>query len=269
MAFDLVQIGVVHSLVSDRRLMPRTGVPAEIHIFPEYADGLLLIEENSHIWVIGWLEDADREHLQIVRPTYEPSRRRRGVFGLRSPTRPNPLSLTATRLLAVEGNVLQVERLDLVDGTPVLDLKRYSPSWDAIVAARSSRDHYRLDPTDAALVEEKEEAAVHFHGERCAAMVLGARLILSLALAWDIPPKDPELRVTVGTDAAVLHLADAVQALTAATFGTGRLRAAPGANVIFEHGLRRLIASPLPVDGMDLDRLRQVPLAHLFMLVEE
>ncbi len=138
MTFDLIPIGEVRSPVSDRRLMPPEGVPAAIEVYPEFADGLLLIEENTHLWVIGWLEEADRTRLQIVRAAYEPARRRRGVFGLRSAARPNSLSLSATRLVAVEGTTLRVDSLDLVDGTPVVDLKRYSPSWDCIFSARAT-----------------------------------------------------------------------------------------------------------------------------------
>lgn len=270
MDFELVSIGVVRSTVSDRRLMPPGGVPAEVHVFPEYAEGLLLIEENSHIWVIGWFEEADRERLQIVRPTYEPTRRRRGVFGLRSTTRPNSLSLTATKLLAVEDNVLHVDRLDLIDGTPIIDIKRYSPSWDTIFSARSSRDRYLLDKADPARVDELEAEAVRFHGERCPSMLTGARLIQYVSLNWNIMPKDPALHVTIGLTEQTLHLADAIQALTAATFGSGRLRTEPGSpHVIFTYDHRRLTVTPLPLADIEHDQLRQLPFFNLFTVVEE
>lgn len=266
--FDLVQVGVVESPVSDRRLMSPHGVPAEIRVFPEYEDGLLLIQENSHIWVVGWFDGADRERLQIVRPTYEPSRRRRGVFGVRSTTRPNSLAVTPARLLQVRGTVLSLEALDLVDGTPIVDIKRYSPSFDTIFSARSSRDRYLLDKADPARLVELEAEASHFHGELNADVVIGARLIQFVSLNWNIMPKDDDLRVTIGLDPAVMRLVDAVQSLTAATFGSGRLRAAEGMRFIFEYGEQMLIFEPLPVAGESLEPLRACPFGELFRVLE-
>ncbi len=267
--FDLVQIGVVQSHVTDRRSMPPEGVPAEIQVFPEFDEGLLLIEENTHIWVVAWLEDADRERLQIIRPTYEPSRRRRGVFGLRSTTRPNSLAISPARLLQVRDNNLILESLDFIDGTPVVDIKRYSPSYDTIFAARSSRDRYLLDKADPSRIRELEVEAAHFHGEVNASMVAGARLIQYVSLNWNVMPKDPDLRVLIGSSPTVAMLADAVQALTAVTFGSGRLRMVEGDRIQFEHGARRLTVHPNPWDEADLEALRNRPFAEIFSLSGE
>ncbi len=267
--FELVQIGVVESPITDRRSMPPEGVPAEVRIFPEFQDGLLLIEENTHIWVVAWLEDADRERLQIIRPTYEPSRRRRGVFGLRSTTRPNSLAISPAKLLDVRDDVLVLESLDFIDGTVVVDIKRYSPSYDTIFAARSSRDRYLLDKADPSRLPELEVEAAHFHGEINASVVAGARLIQYVSLNWNVMPKDPALRVQVGSSSEMASLADAVQALTAATFGSGRLRMVEGTWVCFEHGTRRLIVQPNRWPEDDLDALRKRPFDELFTLTNE
>jgi tRNA-Thr(GGU) m(6)t(6)A37 methyltransferase TsaA len=266
---ELAQIGVVRSPVTDRRLMPAHGVPAEVQIFPEFTDGLLLIQENSHIWVVAWFEGADRDRLQIIRPTYEQSRRRRGVFGLRSTTRPNSIALTVGRLLSVSDNVLRLEALDLIDGTPVIDIKRYSPSYDVVFSARSSRDRYLLDKADPARLPELEAEAAHFHGELTAQVVAGARLIQYVSLNWSIMPKDPELVVTLGLDPALGGLADSVQALTAVTFGSGRLQVAPGRRITFTAGSRQLSVDPRAIDGMPLDMLRRAAFDDLFGLIEE
>lgn len=265
--FDLVQIGVVQSRVTDRRSMPPEGAPAAIQVFPEFAEGLLLIDENTHIWVVAWLEDADRERLQIIRPTYEPSRRRRGVFGLRSTTRPNSIAISPARLLRVNDNTLLLESLDFIDGTPVVDIKRYSPSYDTIFTARSSRDRYLLDKADPSRIRELEVEAAHFHGEVNASMVAGARLIQYVSLNWNIMPKDPDLHVQIGSSAAISVLADAVQALTAVTFGSGRLTVADGDGIRFEHGTRRLTVHPNPWDENDLDALRNRPFSEIFSLI--
>lgn len=267
--FDLVQIGVVHSPVADRRLMSPHGVPAEIEIFPEFEDGLLHIEANTHIWVVGWLEGADRERLQIVRPAYEPSRRRRGVFGLRSTTRPNSLAISPARLLAVRGELLELESLDFIDGTPVVDIKRYSPSYDVLFSARSSRDRFLRDKADPNWMGELEVEAGHFYGAINAEIIAGARLIQYLAVSWNVAPKDPELRVTVGSSAEIAVLVDAVQALTASTFGSGRLRMVEGASIRFAYRDRRLTAIPNRSPEGEPGTLRTRPIAELFSLTEE
>lgn len=267
--FDLVQIGVVRSNVTDRRLMPPEGVPAEIQVFSEFEDGLLLIEENTHIWVVACLEGADRERLQIIRPTYEQYRRRRGVFGLRSTTRPNSIAISPARLLNAEGNTLVLESLDFIDGTPVVDIKRYSPSYDSIFAARSSRDRYLLDKADPSRIGELEVEAAHFHGEINAGIVAGARLIQYVSLNWNIMPKDPDLRVIVGSSPNLAVLTDAIQALTASTFGSGRLKVVEGECVQFEHGTRRLLVRPNPWDGSDLETIRRRPFDEIFSMSDK
>lgn len=267
--FDVYPIGIVHSRIADRRLMPPQGITAEIEVFPEFEDGLLRIEENTHIWVIGWLHEGDRHRLQLVRPEYEPARRRRGVFGLRSVARPNLLSLSACRLLAVEGNRLIVDPLELIDGTPVLDIKRYSVSWDCIFSARSSRDRYLIDLTGPERLAEFEREAANFHGERCPWVVSGARLIQHLHELWGIRAKDDELCVTISLHPELAHLTDALQALTGATFGSGRLRVQPGKLVAFEHGERRLALAPRPLPTTDLDTIRTLPITELFAPVED
>ncbi|MCX7624111.1 MAG: tRNA (N6-threonylcarbamoyladenosine(37)-N6)-methyltransferase TrmO [Thermomicrobium sp.] len=261
--FEIVPIGIVHSPIADRRMMPPDGVEAEIEIFPEFADGLLRIEENTHIWVLGWFGDADRTRLQLVRPEYEPARRRRGVFGLRSVARPNPIALTATELLAVAGRRLRVARLDFVDGTPVIDLKRYSPSWDCIFSARSSRDRYLVDLASAERLAEYEIEAAHFHGERCEWVVLGARLVQHLGLVWGVRPKDDQLVVTVSLAPELRHLADALQALSGATFGNGRLQLTHERGVRFEYQGKWLAFVPrLPLPDEPAE-LRTAPLERL------
>lgn len=267
--YELVQVGEVRSSIGDRRSMPPEGVPAEVVVYPDYHDGLLLIEENSHLWIVAWLEDADRERLQIIRPTYEPSRRRRGVFGLRSTTRPNSLAISPARLVEVRNGVLVLEALDFIDGTPVVDIKRYSPSYDSIFSARSSRDRYLLDKADPSRIRELEEEAAHFHGELNANMVAGARLIQYVSLNWNVMPKDAGLKVEIGSMPDLAALADALQALTAATFGSGRLRVTDRAVVSFEHGERRLVFRPKSWVGADLNALRNRRFDELFALADE
>jgi tRNA-Thr(GGU) m(6)t(6)A37 methyltransferase TsaA len=82
------------------------------------------IKDFSHIVVIFWMHRATFDSLK-VRPIYHPEKLR-GVFATRHPDRPNPIGITVAELLAVRGNKLKVKGIDILDGTPVLDIKPYT-----------------------------------------------------------------------------------------------------------------------------------------------
>jgi tRNA (adenine37-N6)-methyltransferase len=98
------------------------AAPSRIILNPAYNDALLGLEAGQEILVIFHLHLSDRFQLQ-QHPRGDKSRPIRGVFALRSPQRPNPIGVTKVTLLKVENNVLTVENLDAINGTPVLDLK--------------------------------------------------------------------------------------------------------------------------------------------------
>lgn len=133
---ELFPIGVVRSGYRERHGTPRQASVGEarqatIELFEERvpARALMSLEGFDYIWVIAWLH-LNRHWNPTVVPPRGP-RQRRGVLATRAPHRPNQLGLSATRLLAVRGNVLDVEGLDLLDQTPVLDIKPYLPYADA------------------------------------------------------------------------------------------------------------------------------------------
>jgi tRNA-Thr(GGU) m(6)t(6)A37 methyltransferase TsaA len=95
----------------------------QIEIFPECAAGLDGLEGFSHIIVLFHFHRAGASKLEVVPPGES---KPRGVFATRSPHRPNPLGLSVLRLLGRNGRVLEVSGLDLIDGTPVLDIKPYT-----------------------------------------------------------------------------------------------------------------------------------------------
>ena len=97
-----------------------------IEFLPEFEEGLLDIEGFSHLFVIWVFDRADRALLSSNPPTDE--FRTHGVFASRSPRRPNPIGLTVVELLRREGNSLHVRGVDMLDGTPVLDVKPYLSS---------------------------------------------------------------------------------------------------------------------------------------------
>ncbi|MDD4775491.1 MAG: tRNA (N6-threonylcarbamoyladenosine(37)-N6)-methyltransferase TrmO, partial [Syntrophomonas sp.] len=121
----LQPIGVVRSAVAGTEEMPIMGQSAVVEIFPQYHQALLRIEENSNLWLLLWFHQSDRGVLSTVPRKVNPNLPEFGVFGLRSPNRPNPIALTLVHLDGVEGNRLLVSGMDAVDGTPVLDIKSY------------------------------------------------------------------------------------------------------------------------------------------------
>lgn len=134
--FAVTAIGVVHSPHTARVEAPRQPRAAEgsegsVELFPGrgYEDALTDIALWDHLWLVVWF------HKNVeYRPKVQPPRseRKRGVFATRAPYRPNPIGLSAVRLMRVEGLNLFVSGLDLLEGTPLLDLKPYVPYADAI-----------------------------------------------------------------------------------------------------------------------------------------
>ena len=125
--FELKQIGVVHSDLKTREQVQQSNKDeniAEIEIFAEYADGLEDIEGFSHIIVLCWMHKSNFHSLK-VRPLYSPEKLR-GIFATRHPDRPNPIAMTVLELLERRKNVLQVKGIDMLDKTPVLDIKPYT-----------------------------------------------------------------------------------------------------------------------------------------------
>ncbi|MEZ4442065.1 MAG: tRNA (N6-threonylcarbamoyladenosine(37)-N6)-methyltransferase TrmO [Polyangiaceae bacterium] len=129
-------IGHVESPYVERVDAPRQAVVSEvegrIRLDPSLEDALDGLEAWSHLWVVFVFH-----HNPSWRPKVLPPRsdKRRGVLATRSPHRPNPIGLSVVRLLRVEGATLHVRELDMLDGTPVLDIKPYVPYADALVEA--------------------------------------------------------------------------------------------------------------------------------------
>jgi tRNA-Thr(GGU) m(6)t(6)A37 methyltransferase TsaA len=99
-----------------------------IELDPRWREGLKGLETVSHVIVLYWMDKARRD-LVLQAPHHYAERR--GTFALRSPVRPNPISLSVARLLSIEGNRLSVVGLDCLDDTPLLDIKPYFASTDS------------------------------------------------------------------------------------------------------------------------------------------
>lgn len=263
----LVPIGVVHSPIVERLDMPSHGVRAEVEVFPAYRDGLLLIEGNSHLWIVGWFAGAEREQLQIVRPEYVHGERRRGVFGLRSTTRPNSIGMCAARLVEARQSRLTLDNVDLLDGTPVIDIKRYSPAWDTVFSARSSRE-LKLQPDEAARMEQLEIVGVTFHRTSSPGIVAGARLMQHIIRHWRVLPHDERLALSIPASGQPGDTIDALQGMTAATFGSGRLSVRQDSSFSFTFQGRSLDARPLPLEDRSEADIREAALESLFKITD-
>lgn len=131
-------IGTVHSPFQDIKGMPiqpagASGIRGSIEIEPEFVEGLKDLEGFSHVILLYHFHRA-RESKLLVTPFMDTQLR--GVFATRAPKRPNPIGLSVVKLLSVDGNVLQIENLDILDGTPLLDIKPYVPEFDEHPAER-------------------------------------------------------------------------------------------------------------------------------------
>ena len=128
--WTLKPIGFIHSPFLQTSQVPR-GLGAKheeegtLEILPEFEEGLRDIEGFSHLFVL-WVFDQSRGYELIGTPPCDTQLH--GVFATRSPRRPNPIGLTVVRLVSREGNRLRVQGVDMLEGTPILDVKPYLSS---------------------------------------------------------------------------------------------------------------------------------------------
>jgi tRNA-Thr(GGU) m(6)t(6)A37 methyltransferase TsaA len=122
-------IGVIRSPFKELKGLPiqpvgASGVKGEIHIEEEYTEGLTDLDEFSHIILIYHLH-LSKGYSLIIEPFLDDQKH--GVFATRAPKRPNPIGLSVVRLDKVENNVIHISNADILDGTPLLDIKPYIP----------------------------------------------------------------------------------------------------------------------------------------------
>lgn len=136
---ELRQIGTIHTPFRESTgtpIQPRFGSEAAgtIEIFPQFAEGLEDLEGFERIWVVWSADRARPSRLKVVpyRDTVE-----RGVFATRAPSRPNSIMISSVCLTGRKGNVLEVRELDMLDGSPVYDIKPYIPAVDSYPDAQA------------------------------------------------------------------------------------------------------------------------------------
>ena len=141
-------IGVVRNGVRQPRMDGWSTVRSDIILRDELTDALDGIEGYSHVIVVFAFDRVpESEQRQRVRPRGDPSLPELGVLATRSQLRPSPIGVSVVRLLRRRRNIIRVEALDAIDGTPVLDVKPYFPNYDAV--------------PDAGIPEWARQLAVH------------------------------------------------------------------------------------------------------------
>ncbi|MDZ4199133.1 MAG: tRNA (N6-threonylcarbamoyladenosine(37)-N6)-methyltransferase TrmO [Kiritimatiellia bacterium] len=138
-SMNLQAIGVIHSSHRQAEGTPIQPVFAEhshgfVEVFSSFVDGLQDLEGFERIWLIYRLHKAAAGPLRVIpfRDTTE-----RGVFATRSPCRPNSFGISCVRLISIHENELHISDVDILDGTPLLDIKPYVPRFDAFPNSRA------------------------------------------------------------------------------------------------------------------------------------
>lgn len=187
---SLTPIGVVRSPWKGKFAIPRqSGMASEVELVIELdreripAESLRGLEQASHLWLLCWFHAcADEGWRPTVRPPRLGGATRLGVFATRAPHRPNPIALSLVRLLAVEDRQLRVCEGDLLDGTPVLDIKPYLP-WAELRPDASCEWAPDAPPRLALRLSADAEAslAAHPRAEQL-------RAVITQSLGWDPRP---------------------------------------------------------------------------------
>ena len=125
-------IGIIHSPHQKLAGMPiqpaaATGVKGTVVLDPSFQEGLKDLEGFSHVILVYYFHQAKSLNL-LVKPFLDDVKH--GVFATRAPRRPNGIGISVVKLVAIEGNILEVENLDILEGTPLLDIKPYVPDFD-------------------------------------------------------------------------------------------------------------------------------------------
>ncbi len=142
-------IGVLHSehtVAKETPIQPTYahGCRGRVEILPQFAEGLQDLDGFSHIYLITYLHQAAPPKL-VVKPYLQDIEH--GVFSTRAPCRPNAIGLSIVELLSIKGNILYLDGVDMLDGTPILDIKPYCAKFDRIDHTRNGWQDEVDEPT--------------------------------------------------------------------------------------------------------------------------
>jgi tRNA (adenine37-N6)-methyltransferase len=152
---NIVQIGIIHSPFETPSQTPiqattkdASDVEGTVELFPEYEAGLKDIDGFSHI-ILVYCFDRVTEHRLLVIPFLDTIER--GVFATRAPSRPNPIGISIVRLLGkINENTLAIQGIDILDNTPLIDIKPYIPEFDQVHADKIGWISSKIEGMDMA-----------------------------------------------------------------------------------------------------------------------
>lgn len=125
--FTLQPVGILHCDLTNREHTPKNYDESNhigtIEIYQDFIEGLDGIRKGDTIVVLFWLDRADRSILRVY-PRGDKSKPKRGIFSTRSPVRPNPIAISELLVQDINKNILTVKGLDILDSTPVIDIKK-------------------------------------------------------------------------------------------------------------------------------------------------
>ena len=132
MTIKYKSIGKIHSPYTNKKGMPiqpggAMGIKGTVILKKKYTEGLMDLNGFSHIFLIYHLHRSAGYDLQVI-PFLDTVAH--GLFATRAPRRPNAIGISVVRLLSIKDNVLEIENVDMIDGTPLLDIKPYIPEFD-------------------------------------------------------------------------------------------------------------------------------------------
>lgn len=213
--YALQPIGYVRNSCKEFEALPYGGASSILELREEYRNAAAGLQPG-YIWVVTWLHHSERTHARAT------DRGVRGSFSSRTPVRLNPIGVTAARLLEIDGPRLYVDALDVIDGTPLLDVKPYVREFDCIFgpADPAWRRAARLEDRLARLVRTIER----FCGPLTPQLALAARLALAVDRDLDTAANAPELTWECRCS---LPIAAGIQAVSGAVLGSPRFDLGP------------------------------------------
>lgn len=133
MKIEFTPLGIIHTpfkTVENIPIQPavRKDIEGRIEVFNEYKEGLSDLDGFSHIYIIFYLHKSRSYKLKVV-PFLDTVER--GIFSTRSPSRPNPIGLSVVEIVSVKDNIINIKGIDMLDGTPLIDIKPYVPEFES------------------------------------------------------------------------------------------------------------------------------------------
>lgn len=218
--FRVRTLGVVRCDATRVADVPSAGLPSRVVLAEEYRAALAGVQTGDFMYVVTIFHLADPGVLAGSPGTpFE-----QGAFSIRSSCRPNIIGMTLAKVTGITGAEVAFDWLDFVDGTPVIDLKRYNWRWECALSARRL-DRRFIEKQVSRQVLEKVLArpAASFHGEYCHRVLQVGQWAARLVQEHDVWIGNPEARLSVRGDG---HVIDSVMPVTGATLGNGRLEVA-------------------------------------------